>query len=128
MKLITKEIGQKLIAGYRHSAETGESAKDVVVKYFTPWARATWYISEGWPVNDDGEAQIISMIDPGAYTYDWHLFGFCDLGDSQMAELGYVMLSDLQSLKGPFGLKVERDSSYSGSMAEVMAEYGRAAA
>ena len=37
------------------------------------------------------------------------MFGYCHLGDDEMAELGYVMLSQLEELKLPFGLKVERD-------------------
>ncbi len=46
-----------------------------------------------------------------------------------MAELGYVMLSDLKGLEGPAGLKVERDiyGGYPETMAEVLAKYGRAA-
>ncbi len=128
MKLITKPIAAALSAAYAHSAVTGESGRDVVAKCFTPWAGATWYISEGLPVNDAGEElapEAVSLIDPDSV--DWHLFGFCDLGDSVNAELGYVMLSDLKGLKGPAGLLVERDLHYSGAMADVLAEYGRAA-
>lgn len=128
MKLITKPIAAALTAAYAHSAVTGESGLDVVAKFFTPWASATWYISEGIPVNDAGEElapEAVSLIDPD--TVDWHLFGFCDLGDPTNAELGYVMLSDLKGLKGPAGLAVERDLHYTGAMADVMVKYGRAA-
>ena len=128
MKLITKPIAAALSAAYAHSAVTGESGLDVVAKFFTPWSGATWFISEGLPVNDAGEElapEAVKLIDPD--TVDWHLFGFCDLGDATNAELGYVRLSDLKGLKGPAGLAVERDINYSGTMAEVMAEYGRTA-
>lgn len=121
MKLITKPIALALKKAYEHSAETGESGKDIIAKYFTPWANATWFISEGMPVDDNGDPTEIELAK------DWHLYGFCDIGDSQMAELGYVMLSDLEGLVGFAGLKVERDLYYSGTMAEVLASYKRAA-
>jgi len=128
MKLITKPIAEALIAAYKHSAETGESGKNVVAKYFTPWANATWYISEGMPVDADGapcpdEAALVNYA-----FYDWHLYGYCDLGMGPgCSELGYVMLSDLHALKGPAGLTVERDLHYSGTMADVLKKYGEAA-
>ena len=122
MKLITNEIARKLLPAYELSAETGEGGKAVIAKYFTPWANATWFISEGMPVDTDGEPTTIDKAK------DWHLFGFCDLGDTINAELGYVMLSDLESVNGPVGLKVERDLYYNDhALAEVMsgAPYGR---
>ena len=128
MKLITKDIAAARSAAYAHSAVTGESGLDVVAKFFTPWSNCTWYISEGLPVNDNGDElapEAVSLIDPDSV--NWHLFGFCDIGDSINAELGYVMLSDLKSLKGPAGMAVERDLYYSGTMADVLASYGRAA-
>lgn len=128
MRLITKDMVPKLILAYQHSAETGEGGKKVVAKYFTPWANATWFITEGMPLDDKGEAlgvdEVIGMKNPDKV--DWHLFGFCDLGDRMNAELGYVMLSDLQSLSGPFGLAVERDLYYDGNLDEVLENYGRA--
>ncbi len=129
MKLITKEIGRKLVDAYRHSADTGEGGKEVLAKFFTPWAGATWYVTEGWPQYEGepvAESALDAIVDPSAY--DWHLFGFADLGDRTMAELGYVMLSDLKGLKGPVGLRVERDLYYSGTLDEVLEDYGRKAA
>jgi hypothetical protein len=132
MKYITKEAAGKLIKAYEHSAETGEGGKEVLAKFFTPWAGATWYITEGMPLTENGDA---ISLDNGyrefaaehADKYDWHLFGFCDLGDPVNAELGYVLLSDLKGLNGPFGLKVERDLYYEGTLDEVLEKYGRAA-
>ena len=123
MKLITKPIAAALIAAYEHSAETGESGKDVVAKFFTPWAGATWYITDGMPVTEDGTPVAKDFHEfavDHADKYDWHLFGFCDLGDTANAELGYVMLSDLKGLKGPGGLGVERDLHYSGELADIV--------
>ena len=129
MKLITKEIAEKLIPAYQHSADTGESGKDVIVKFFTPWANATWYIIDGMPVTEGGKPiheDYLKFAVENADKYDWHLFVFCDLGDTTHAELAYVMLSVLKGLKGPAGLKVERDLYYTGAMADVMVKYGRA--
>ena len=39
------------------------------------------------------------------------LFGLCDLGMG-FPELGYVSLSELKEVRGPFGLGVERDRSF----------------
>jgi hypothetical protein len=58
------------------------------VKLFTPWAGATWLLTECDP---DGLA-----------------FGLCDLG-SGMPELGYVSLDEVASLRGPGGIRVEQD-------------------
>lgn len=61
-----------------------------VVKLFCPWGGGTWLLSE---------------LDPG----DPDLaFGLCDLGLG-CPELGSVRLSELESLRGPGGLRVERD-------------------
>ena len=124
MKLITKPIAAALIAAYEHSAETGEGGKDVVAKFFTPWTNCTWYISEGMPVTEDGTPvakEFHEFAAKNADKYDWHLFGWCDLGIGDgMAELGYVMLSELKALKGPGGLGVERDLHYSGELADIV--------
>lgn len=67
-----------------------------VWKFFDPVGAATWYISE---------AQSVILNDG---TVDLEMFGWCDLGMG-FPELGYVMLSDLASVSGPFGLGIERD-------------------
>ena len=72
------------------SNPNGEQDFKPVVKLFTPWANATWLLSELNP-NDQDIA-----------------FGLCDLGQGT-PELGYVSLSELRSLRGPAGLTVERD-------------------
>ena len=57
-----------------------------LVKFFTPDSNWTWYASEF-----DGEDIFFGLVD-----------GF-------ETELGYFSLSELQSVKGPLGLPVERD-------------------
>ena len=106
MKLLTKELEAQLI-----KAEPDRPAEEtpIVCKYFTPDAAATWYVCDGHKIENG----------------DWLLFGFCDLGDPQMAELGYVSLKELESIRGGLGLPVERDLYYSGTLADVLSEYGK---
>lgn len=90
MKLMTKEIEKKLEKNplYSHDGE-GENAK-VIVKYFNPCGRGTWLITEG-EKQENG---------------DWLLFGYCEIYEW---EWGYVTLSELESVKLPFGMGIERD-------------------
>lgn len=75
-----------------------------VVKLFTPWGSATWLLSE---LDQDGIA-----------------FGLCDLGMGE-PELGYVDLNELTALRGPFGLKVERDLHFKAN--KTLTQYADAA-
>ncbi len=109
MKLITKEIGQKLLAADQAylASEDGTTSDEIIVKYFVPWAAGTWYIVSGTPLDSAG--QPVESIEAAE---DWHLFGFADLGHPGAAELGYVLLSQLEAISGPAGLKIERDLHY----------------
>lgn len=60
-----------------------------VVKFFTPWGGATWILTDMEP---DGDT----------------MFGLCDLGLGE-PELGYVSLKELDAIRGPRGLRIERD-------------------
>ena len=85
MKLFTKEILKKL------PKEISERAKieDLTLqcKLFTPWGNWTWYIA--------------------AYNPETGLaFGYVEGFEN---EWGYVDVEELAAIKGPFGLKVERD-------------------
>jgi len=92
--LLTQIIRQKLLANGARSA-AGEHIDPVpVVKLFTPDANATWLLTEIDPDNPD------------------IAFGLCDLGLG-CPELGSVSLKELESLRGPLGLAVERDAYYS---------------
>ena len=110
VNLLTKEIIRKLPPLYTHEHSAPE-AVPVAVKFFTPDAQCTWWITEGEQCGDD-----------------WHFFGLCDLGLG-FPELGYVQLSTLQAVRGRFGLPIERDRHYSGTLADAMraANYRRAA-
>ena len=72
-----------------------EGSKDpmVYMKLFTPWTNWTWFITEGEEQNGD-----------------YLMFGYV-IG--QEREWGYVSMNELKSIKGPFGLKIERDIHFS---------------
>ena len=107
MKLLTKAIEAAL---EKAPHDQPPAKTKVVVKYFTPDAGASWFITEGERLEDD----------------DWLLFGFADLGDPQMAELGSVLLSQLAEIRGGLGLPVERDMYYPDTtLADVLSEYGK---
>jgi len=87
--LVVREALARYPLGSQESL--GDQAK-VVVKYFFPAGRYTFYVTEG------------EKDDP-----DIRLFGYCisALGED-CDEWGYVMLSELQSLRVR-GLTMERD-------------------
>lgn len=90
MMLMTKEL-EKEFEKYPLGSQDGlmEEAK-VVVKYFNPCGAGTWLITEG-EKQENG---------------DWLFFGYCNIFEW---EWGYVMLSELESVRLPFGLKIERE-------------------
>jgi hypothetical protein len=65
-----------------------ENTKDPLIraKYFTPWSNWTWYVLE----------------------YDGNdlCFGYVE---GHEAELGYFSVSELAAIRGPGGLRIERD-------------------
>ena len=90
MKLLTKEIKQALPALYSQN----EVVEPVcVLKFFTPDAGWTWYIVEGSEQEDGDWLFFCKVISP-----------ICPDG-----ELGSVLLSQLEQVRGPLGLPVERD-------------------
>ena len=97
MKLMTKALEKKLPALYSTDDVPLED-KVIIMKFFNPVGAATWYIVEG-----DKEGN------------DYRLFGYADLGlGPGMAEWGNVMLSDLENVKLPFGMGIERDRGFGG--------------
>lgn len=99
MKLLTKEILKKIPKLYSQ-----EHVKDPIVhvKFFVPWSNWTWFATEF-----DGKDIF---------------FGYVIGLDSEM---GYFSLSELQSVKGPFGLGIERDLYFKERpLSEVKSKYG----
>ena len=93
MKLLTQEIRRQLPALYAQEGKGGKAT--ALVKYFTPSSSWTWYVVEGEPVLDESQKEI-----------DFQFFG---LVDGHERELGYFNLSELESVRGPMGLPIERD-------------------
>ena len=83
MKLMTADLRTQLPQLY--SQEEVDDPK-AIAKYFTPWAGWTWYATEF-----DGKDTFFGLV------------------DGHEKELGYFSLSELESLNGPVGLKIERD-------------------
>ncbi len=126
MKLMTKAIAKKLKAADLAflESEDGTTTDEIAVKFFNPVGAATWYVTRGTPLATVNGEPDYETENPA----DWHMFGFANLGDPVCAELGYVLLSELEAYKGPLGIGIERDLYYSGgSLNEVMAETKAAA-
>jgi len=90
MKLLTDAIKKALPPLYS-TENVHPDEKEIIVRFFNPLGNQSWEICEG--DEEDG---------------DWRLFGNCDLGFG-MSELGYVMLSELESLSVGLGMGIERD-------------------
>ena len=94
MKLLTKAIEAKLAKAPLYSTD-GQKVKPVIVKFFNPTGSWSWYVVEGVKTEDG----------------DWRFFG---LVDGFEKEWGYFTLSELQSVRGRFGLGIERDMWFDG--------------
>jgi hypothetical protein len=83
MQLLTKEITTKLPPLY---SQENEEDPMVICKFFAVWTSWKWY-----GIEFDGKDLFFGYV----------------AGD--FPELGYFSLSELQELKGPMGLRIERD-------------------
>ena len=92
MKLLKKAIEAKLPKLYS-TDNTPAEAKRLVLKFFAT-GRGTWFVAEG-ERQADGDVRffgyVVSALGPD-----------CD-------EWGYFHLSELEAVRGQFGLRVERD-------------------
>lgn len=98
MKLTTKDQRLELLTnGLLNARRLAEGEEIVhvkpVVRLFAPWNAATWLLSEIDPEDED------------------IAFGLCDLGMG-CPELGSVRLSEVASVRGPAGLRIERDRHF----------------
>lgn len=86
MQLLTKAIEKTLPPLYSQE----EVADPVVrVRFFDPCGSWTWYVTEGQREGSD--------------------FRFFGLVNGHEEEFGYFLLSELQSVRRPLGLGIERD-------------------
>ncbi len=86
--LLTKSIIAKIPKLYETESIDIQD-KVIRAKLFTPWSNWTWYIIE--------------------FDGDDLCFGFVK---GHEAEFGYLKLSELENLQGPFGLNVEQDRHF----------------
>jgi len=93
MKLLPKEIREQLPPLYSQDGKGGKAV--VYVKYFTPSSSWTWLATEGEPVLDESQNEV-----------DFKFFG---LVFGHEREFGYFLLSELEEVRGPLGLPIERD-------------------
>jgi hypothetical protein len=84
MKLLTQEIRKKLPPLYSQDGKGGEAV--VQVKFFTPDSNFTFYATEF-----DGKDTFFGLV------------------EGHEKELGYFSLSELEKVRGPLGLPIERD-------------------
>lgn len=85
MDLLTKEIREKLPKLYK-TEKTPPGEKVCIVKFFQPWGSWTWYA-----VEFDTRDIFFGLVD--GFELEW----------------GNFSLQELQSIKGPWGLAIERD-------------------
>jgi Protein of unknown function (DUF2958) len=86
MELLTDELRAQLPTLY---AQENEKDQIIHVKFFTPWTGWTWFVTEGSQEDED-----------------FIFFGYV-IGPE--AEWGYFSLRELESVRGPAGLTIERD-------------------
>jgi|TARA_R100001530_G_scaffold26363_5_gene21210 hypothetical protein len=89
MKLLTKEIKTKAKKQYNKSSDL-ESQK-VVAKFFDPMGSWTWYLMN---LGDDED-------------YAWGIV------KGHEVEMGSFLISELESIRLPLGMRIERDKFWS---------------
>jgi len=87
MKLITEEF-ELLFKDYPLYSQESESDPLVICKLFDPCGSATWFLTEYDP------------IEKIAFSYVTGLAA---------DELGYISLTEMESIKGPLGIGIEQD-------------------
>lgn len=85
MELLPKELADRL-PPISSQEELGEDAI-AQVKFFTPWTNWTWYVSEYDPQERVCFGVVVGLE----------------------RELGCFSLAELETVRGPAGLKIERD-------------------
>ena len=86
MELLSEELRAQLPTLY---AQENEKDPIIHVKFFTPWTGWTWFVTEGSQEDDD-------------FIFFGYVIGL-------EAEWGYFSLRELESVRGPAGLTIERD-------------------
>ena len=92
MKMLTAKNKKDLPKLYA-TDKTPLAEKIIIVKFFCPWSNWTWYVFEGQET-ENGDYEFFGMV------------------EGHEKELGYFTLGELESIRGPFGLKIERDRGF----------------
>ena len=100
MELLPKDVREVLPELYANE-EVGLAAQ-ALVKFFTPDSNWTWYASEF-----NGDDIFFGLV-----------IGF-------EAEFGYFSLSELESVRGPLGLPIERDLHFDPKSLEELRNHYR---
>lgn len=109
MGLLTKNQRERLRANHRETVGCMDECREEpdhvpVVRFFAPWRQSSWLITELLP--------------------DYRLYGLYD-HELEGPKRGYVHLRKLERVRGPGGLKIERDMRWRAR--GTLNEYSRAA-
>lgn len=96
MKLLTKEVEEAFKKFPLRSQDGKREEATVVCKFFDPCGRMTYYATEGEREGDD------------FIIYGWMV---SPLGED-CDEWGYASVNELQAIRRPFGLGIERDINF----------------
>jgi hypothetical protein len=107
MKLFSDEVRKILPAIYSQDGKGGKAM--AYVKLFTPDSNWTWYATEGEPV-----------LDESGHEVDFHFFG---LVQGHFEEMGYFSLRELETVRGPMKLPIERDLHFTPTSLEQIAPH-----
>ena len=112
-KLVTKEIEDAIRkTPYGTTDGTPNDDKKVIARFFNPCGAGTWYVLEDSMFFEEGNDQQI-------------VFGAATLGYG--LELGDFSIKELNELKLPYGLRIERDISvqpFQKTLGELLKTYG----
>lgn len=102
MKLLTKEI-LKALPGIGSMSEMKSEDVKVPLKLFNPCGSQSWFITEYNPETREAFGYVTGM---------------------ETDELGYINMDELEALRLPFGLTIERDRHWNmgSTLAQVMAK------
>jgi hypothetical protein len=104
MKLLTKELEARFAEVGSQSEKTAEETQ-VVAKFFNPTGRGYWFATE---------------YEPSEKMF----FGYVSLFGDYNDELGYFSLEELESVRGQFGLGIERDLHFTETtLQEIINKY-----
>ena len=101
MQLLTAELRSRLPQLY---SQENNNDPTVYAKFFCPWSNWTWFATEG-------------SQDEDRFLFFGYVIGFEE-------EWGYFSLSELEEVRGPGGLRIERDLYFkSGPFSQVIQQY-----